>query len=74
MGRGVMRERLWLVVVGLLLLIVVGFASTGGRGDIVNRSVPNVFGAAKELPGKLFGDLRDLTVSLAEALNGTPKK
>jgi hypothetical protein len=29
---------------------------------------------AEEVPGKVFGDLRNMTVSLAESLNGTTKR
>jgi hypothetical protein len=74
MGRGVMRERLWLVVGFLLLLIAGGFVSMAGRGNLSHLNTPNMSGMVRELPGKLFGDLRDMTVSLAESLNGTPKK
>lgn len=69
-----MRERFWLVLGVLLVAIIAGFAVTGSRGALSHGGGARFVGMVEELPGKLFGDLRDMTVSLAESLNGTPKR
>jgi hypothetical protein len=68
------REPFWLVLGLLLVVIVAGFAVMGSRGELSHGRGAQIIGMAEDLPGKLFGDLRDMTVSLAESLNGTPKR
>ena len=74
MGRGKMRERFWLVTVVLLVGITAGFVVIGSRGTLPHGGGARFLSMVQEVPGKLFGDLRDMTVSLAESLNGTPKR
>jgi hypothetical protein len=65
-----MRERFWLVVVVLLVLVAAGFASVGSRGVADHRGA-RLYGKAQEFADRLYGDVRDMTMSLAESLNIT---
>jgi hypothetical protein len=73
MGSGAMRERFWLMLGVILVLIVVGFASLVTRGSATHGQDRRLADQMAALPGKLFANLRDMTRNFADSLSGLPQ-